>query len=63
MNIHKHMEAIVVGTLAIIGVGAIAVELLPEAVARPALPMERLVATPGHMAVVVVHGQRPAHRP
>jgi hypothetical protein len=62
MNIHKHMEAIVVGTLAVIGIGAIAVELLPDAVAKPAVSVERLVATPGHMAVVVVHGHRPAPR-
>jgi len=65
MNIHKHMEAIFVGALAIAGAGTIAIDSLPRAEARPAAqpaPVERNIGTPGHMAVVVVHGHRPGPR-
>ena len=72
MNINKHMEAIFLTTLAIVGAGSFAVERLPDAAAqtqatmqtraaaRAALPAENNVGTPGHMAVIVVRGHRPA---
>jgi hypothetical protein len=58
MNIHKHMEAIFVVTLAAIGVGAFALDSLPEADAKAAMPLARDVATPGTMAVVIVRAPR-----
>jgi hypothetical protein len=66
MNIHKHMEAIFVATLAAIGAGSFALDSVPEAKARPAaqvghaapLPVERPVATTGTMAVVIVRAAR-----
>jgi hypothetical protein len=62
MNIHKHMEAIFVVTLAIVGVGTFALDSLREASARPSTPMARNVATPGTMAVVIVRAPRaPRH--
>jgi hypothetical protein len=62
MNIHKHMEAIFVVTLAAIGVGAFALDSVPEADARPATPLAQNVATPGTMAVVIVRAPKaPRH--
>jgi hypothetical protein len=58
MNIHKHMEAIFVATLAVIGVGTLVIDSLPQASARPAAPMAQSVATPGTMAVVIVRAPR-----
>jgi hypothetical protein len=58
MNIHKHMEAIFVVTLAVIGVGAFALDSVPEASARPAAPVARDVATPGTMAIVIVRAPK-----
>jgi hypothetical protein len=62
MNIHKHMEAIFVVTLAVIGVGTLVIDSLPEAAARPAAPVAHKVAnklaTPGTMAVVIVRAPR-----
>ena len=63
MNIHKHMEAIFVGTLAAAGLAAVAIDNLPRAEARPAAPAARNIATPGSMAVVIVRGHRPTPRP
>jgi len=66
MNIHKHMEAIFVGALAIAGAGTIAIDSLPRAEARPAaqaMPVARNIATPGSMAVVIVRGHKPAPHP
>lgn len=69
MNIHKHMEAIFVGALAIAGAATIAINSLPRAEARlaaqaaPALPAARNIATPGSMAVVIVRGHKPAPHP
>lgn len=80
MNVNKHMEAIFLTTLAVVGAGSFAVERLPDAAAqtqaqmqmqmqtpaqtraamRAALPAENNVGTPGHMAVIVVRGHRPA---
>jgi hypothetical protein len=64
MNIHKHMEAIFVTTLAIVGAGSFVIDRLPDAqagTARLPLPVENNIGTPGHMAVVIVRGHRPAH--
>jgi hypothetical protein len=58
MNIHKHMEAIFVVTLAVIGVGTLVIDSLPEAVARTAAPVARNLATPGAMAVVIVRAHK-----
>jgi hypothetical protein len=58
MNIHKHMEAIFVATLAVIGVGTLVIDSLPEATARPAVRIARNLATPGTMAVVIVRAPR-----
>jgi hypothetical protein len=60
MNIHKHMEAVFVVTLAVIGVGSYVVDSLPQAEARPSLPVARDIATPDQMAVVIVHAPRAA---
>jgi hypothetical protein len=58
VNIHKHMEAIFVITLAAIGVGTFALDSMPEAEARPSTPLARDVATPGTMAVVIVRAPK-----
>jgi hypothetical protein len=58
MNIHKHMEAIFVATLAVIGVGTLVIDSLPDAAARAAAPIAHNVATPGTMAVVIVRAPR-----
>jgi hypothetical protein len=62
MNVQKHMEAIFITTLAIVGAGSIVIDHLPDAVAKPAVPVANAIGTPGHMAVVIVRGQRPARR-
>ena len=62
MNIHKHMEAIFVTTLAIVGAGSVVIDRLPDAQAAPvAVPVENMIGTPGHMAVIIVRGHRPGH--
>jgi hypothetical protein len=64
MNIQKHMEAIFITTLAVVGAGSFVIDRLPDAQARPAaasLPVENNIGTPGHMAVIIVHGHRPSH--
>jgi hypothetical protein len=64
MNIHKHMEAIFVTTLAVVGAGSLVIDRLPDAAAstaRPAVPAENYIGTPGHMAVIVVRGHRLPH--
>ncbi|MEH6435874.1 hypothetical protein [Massilia sp. DD77] len=65
MNIHKHMEAIFVVTLAALGAGSFALDSVPEAKAtlpqaraQSAAPVERNIATAGTMAVVVVRAAR-----
>jgi hypothetical protein len=60
MNFHKHMETIFVVILAVIGVGGLVLDSLPEAQAKPSLPVARAVATPGTMAVVIVRGHKAA---
>lgn len=58
MNVQKHMEAIFITTLAIVGAGSIVIDRLPDAQARPAGPVANNVGTPGHMAVIIVRGKR-----
>jgi hypothetical protein len=58
MNIHKHMEAIFVVTLAAVGVGAFALDSLPEATAKTTTVVARDIATPGTMAVVIVRAPK-----
>ncbi|MBQ5965076.1 hypothetical protein [Massilia sp. ZL223] len=62
MNIHKHMEAIFVVTLGVLGAGKFALDSLPEAKAKPSAPVARNIATAGTMAVVIVRAPRlPRH--
>jgi hypothetical protein len=61
MNIHKHMEAIFVTTLAIVGAGSFVIDRLPDAqasVVPQPIPVENNIGTEGHMAVIVVRGHR-----
>jgi uncharacterized integral membrane protein len=59
MNIHKHMEAIFLVVLAVIGVGSYLLDELPEAQAKlPLAVVAHNIATPGTMAVVIVKAQR-----
>ena len=62
MNVQKHMEAIFITTLAIVGAGSIVIDRLPDAQARPAVPVANNIGTPGHMAVIIVRGKRDANR-
>jgi hypothetical protein len=62
MNIQKHMEAIFITTLAVVGAGSLIIDRLPDAEARPALPAAHAIGTPGHMAVVIVRGHKLPHR-
>jgi hypothetical protein len=52
MNVHKHMEAIFVVALAVIGGGTLALDSVPEADASA--PVMRDVAAPNADAVVTV---------
>jgi len=58
MNIHKHMEAIFVIVLAVIGLGSYLVDELPEANAKTPAPVARDIGTPASMAVVIITGRR-----
>jgi hypothetical protein len=62
MNIQKHMEAIFITTLAVVGAGSLIIDRLPDAQARPAAPVANNIGTPGHMAVVIVRGHKLPHR-
>ena len=65
MNIHKHMEAIFVTTLAVVGAGSFVIDRLPDAQASTVhqpLPAENNIGTEGHMAVIIVRGKRQANR-
>lgn len=55
MNIHKHMEAIFLVVLAVVGLGSYLIDQLPEAQARVPVVVARNIATPTTMAVVVIH--------
>ncbi|MBQ5940857.1 hypothetical protein [Massilia sp. AB1] len=63
MNIHKHMEAIFVVTLATLGAGKFALDSLPEAKAKPSVPVARNVASGATMAVVIVRAPRLPRQP
>jgi hypothetical protein len=59
MNIHKNMEMIFVVVLAALGLGSVALDYLPEAEAKPPVAVvERSIATPTSMAVVVIKALR-----
>ncbi|MGZ5272627.1 MAG: hypothetical protein ACXWC6_18610 [Ramlibacter sp.] len=60
MNIHKHMEAIFLAALVIIGGGAFALDDLPAADA--AAPVMRGVTTPAATALVMCSPKAPAPR-
>lgn len=62
MNIQKHMEAIFITTLAIVGAGSLVIDRLPDAEAKPATPVANAIGTPGHMAVVIVRARKLPHR-
>ena len=62
MNIQKHMEAIFITTLAVVGAGSLIIDRLPDAQARPAVPVANNIGTAGHMAVVIVRGHKLPHR-
>jgi hypothetical protein len=64
MNIQKHMEAVFITTLAIVGAGSLVIDHLPDANAKPAAaaPVANPIGTPGHMAVVIVRGRKLPHR-
>ena len=53
MNIHKHMEAIFVVTLAAVGAGKFAYDSLPQASATGSVPMARQGAAADARAIVV----------
>lgn len=63
MNIHKHMEAILLAALGALYTVGLTLDSLPEAKAAPKPPVARMVATPGTMAVVVVRAPRLPRRP
>lgn len=53
MNIHKHMEAIFVVALAVVGFGSTMLDALPEAGASAHTPVMRDVAAPSGQTVVM----------
>jgi hypothetical protein len=61
MNIHKHMEAIFIAALAIIGTGSFVLDATPEADASASLPVVRDVAMPGSPALVMCAPKVPRH--
>lgn len=58
MNIQKNMEMVFVSALAVVGLGSYALDNLPEAVAKTPVPVERNIATPTSMAVVIIRAPR-----
>lgn len=61
MNIHKHMEAIFLAALAIVGGSSFVLDGLPDAAAGAAVPEMRAVAAPGGAAMVMCAPQAPRH--
>jgi hypothetical protein len=61
MNIHKHMEAIFVVTLAAVGAGKLAYDSLPQATAAGAAPTARQAAVADARAIVVRAPTLPRH--
>lgn len=60
MNVQKHMEAIFISVLTIIGLGTLTMENLPKAVAKA--PIASNIGTPTGMAVVVIRAPRAVGR-
>ncbi|MGZ5200558.1 MAG: hypothetical protein ACXWC4_12370 [Telluria sp.] len=58
MNIHKHMEAIFVVTLAIIAVGEFFFDSVPDADAKTSIAVASDTARPAAMPIVVVHAPK-----
>jgi hypothetical protein len=58
MNIHKHMEAIFVVALAVIGFGTMALDSMPDAGATASAPVLRATA-PADRAVVMCTPRTP----
>jgi hypothetical protein len=62
MNVHKHMEAIFVVTLAAVGLGSYALDSVPDAEATTSAsasaPVMRAVVVPGAVPVVVVRAPK-----
>jgi hypothetical protein len=62
VKIQKNMEVIFVVVLAALGLGSFALDYLPEAEGIPPVPavavVERNIATPTSMAVVIVRAKR-----
>jgi hypothetical protein len=54
MNVHKHMEAIFVVALAVVGAGSLALDGVSEANASVSAPVMRDVAAASSSAVVTV---------
>ena len=52
MNVHKHMEAIFVVALAVVGLGSLAIDGLPEAGASAGTPVIRDAAPSGQAVVM-----------
>jgi len=61
MNIQKHMEAIFISVLTIIGLGTLTAENLPKFFDK-APAVAGTVASPTNMAVVVIRAPRPTGR-
>ena len=62
MNIHKHMEAIFIAALAVVGTGAFALDSVTLADASPAAPVLRATAGPAAAPAAVVCAARAARR-
>jgi hypothetical protein len=60
MNVHKHMEAVFVVTLAIIGVGEYLFDSMPDTELASTVAVAEVVATAPAMPVVVVHAPKSA---
>ena len=61
MNIHKHMEAIFVVALAVVGFGTMAIDSMAEAGASAAAPVMRQVSTSAAQAAVMCAPKAPRH--
>jgi hypothetical protein len=63
MNIHKHMEAILLAALGTLYAIGLTLDSLPEAKASPRPAMARNIATGATMAVVVVRAPKLPRQP
>jgi hypothetical protein len=62
MNVHKHMEAIFVVALAVVGLGSLAIDGMEEANASAPAPVTREVAAQGTAPVAMLCAPRAARR-